>query len=66
MAQDPSKLTAKQIEKIREAHSTKATMGQGKPPSPREIAKKLIRGFKKKTKGIKKDEANRRKQLKGK
>ena len=42
----PSELTAEEIAEIRDKNSTKATMGEGKPPSPLEVGKKLYNDMK--------------------
>ena len=42
----PSEMTAEEIAAIRDANSTKARMGEGKPPSPIKAGKKLYEGMK--------------------
>jgi hypothetical protein len=42
----PSDMTADEIEDIRESNSTKARMGEGKPPSPIAAGRKLYDSLK--------------------
>ena len=42
----PSEMTAEDIAEIRDANSTKARMGEGKPPSPIKAGQKLYEGMK--------------------
>jgi hypothetical protein len=42
----PSEMTAEDIAEIRDANSTKAKMGEGKPPSPIAAGKKLYNSVK--------------------
>jgi hypothetical protein len=42
----PSEMTAEEIAEIRDANSTKARMGEGKPPSPIKAGQKLYEGMK--------------------
>ena len=42
----PSEMTAEEIAEIRDANSTRANMGEGKPPSPIKAGQKLYEGMK--------------------
>jgi hypothetical protein len=42
----PNEMTAEEITAIRDANSTKAKMGEGKPPSPIKAGVKLYEGLK--------------------